>query len=604
MKKLLAFILASLMILSMFTACSSGETEEGEKEEEIKGAEIQMFLTTLPESIDPSAAYTSADSIRIMGLLYEGLTAINEDGKLEKALAKDWEYEIDERDGLLKLEITLENSRWSDGIIVDADDFIYAWSRILLPESTNSNAALLYPILNAEKVKMGLCSVNDLGVYSIKDNVIQIIFEPAFANEDDFSKSEIKKNVEYFLRHLASPALVPLREDVVSKGADWCAPGGSTYITNGPFKIKAWHTGELSFERSVYYRCVGDSDSNADDKIVKPYRLITLYSEGKSASDHYERYAAEQSFLLNLNSASEEVVSQIKEKDIETDDLLSSYCLYLDQSHELFKDARVRKALSLVLDRETIAKAVKADPATGFVPEGTDDKKAGDGKFRKEGGNVISSKANLAEAKKLIEEAGIKSKIITIEYSNLRDEEETIVKAVKAAWEELGFKVSITSRPQKYINAKERGEYPLNQNNEALNAASVVAMSVQSMTSDAYGVLSSFSCQYGGGFVDVTTGPSEEDVVYAPHVTGFANDDYDKLCEKFIFATNAEDRTAAMHEAEAFLAEQMPVIPVVFNNSKYITQKLSGYETDMFGRLNLTELKQKNFEKYLETEEE
>ncbi len=602
MKRLLAFILAAMMLLACLAGCASSSADEEVEEDEVKGAEIQMFLTTLPESIDPSASYTAADTVRIMGLLYEGLTTIDEDGNLEKALAADWEYEIDERDGLLKLEITLANSRWSDGIIVDVDDFIYAWSRILLPENKNANASLLYPILNAREVKEGLCSVNDLGVYAIKDNVMQIVFEPSFANEDDFSKSEIKKNVEYFMRRLASPALVPLREDVASK-LDWNTVKSSTFITNGPFKIKSWNTGELTFERSVYYRCVSDSESNADDKVVKPYRIITLYTDGKSATNHYEKFTNEQSFYINLNSASDEVIENIKKKDIESDNLLSTYCLYLDSSHELFANPEVRKALSLALDRAAIAESVMAEPATGFVPEGVEDTKKGTS-FRKEGGDVISAKANLEEAKKIIAAASPKAKMITIEYSNLRDDEERIAKACQAAWTELGFRVTIGDKTQVYIDRKENGEYSMNLNNEEMNIASVVAMNLQSMTNDAYSILSTFSSKFGGTFVDVTTGPSAEDVVYGNHVTGFADAEYDAIVEKFVNATDSKTRSAAMHEAEEYLAEKMPVIPVVFNKANYITQKLSKYETDFFGRLNFTELKQKNFEKYLETEEE
>ena len=188
MKKLLALVLAVVLLVpAMLTSCGT--------DEEIKGAEIQMFLTTLPQRLDPAAVYSDADTMKVMGLLYEGLTTLNEKGKVEKAIAKDWEYEIDERDNLMKLEIELTKTRWSDGIILDADDFIYAWTRILLPENNNSNAALLYPIYNAQEVKEGLCSVNDLGLYAVKDDLLQIVFEPSFIGPDH-SKKEVKENIE------------------------------------------------------------------------------------------------------------------------------------------------------------------------------------------------------------------------------------------------------------------------------------------------------------------------------------------------------------------------------------------------------------------------
>lgn len=600
MKRLLAIILASLMLLTVITGCSSSEED---KKDKIKGAEIQAFVTTLPESLDPATTYTSADTVRVMGLIYEGLTSIDEKGKLVNALASDWEYEIDERDGLLKLDISITSSRWSDGIVVDADDFIYAWQRILLPENKNSNAALLYPVLNARKVKEGLCSVNDLGVYAITDKTLQIVFEPAYANEDDHSKREIKANVEAFMRRLSSPALVPLREDVVSKGSDWCIPGGASYVTNGAFKIKTWHTGELTFERSVYYRCVSDGD-NPDDKIVKPYRLITLYTDGKTGEAQVEKFNTKNSFYLNLSSVSAETAKTIAKKKIDTQDLISTHTLLLDNTHEVFANEKVRQALSLVLNRDEIAKSlsIPMKPATGLIPYGVDDVKSGKD-FREEGGKLIAAASDIAKAKQLIAEAGVAGKIITIEYSNARPNDEVIAKACQKAWTELGFKVSITSRPQKYINNKVWGVYPMNQNNEALNSASVVAFDYQNTTYDAMSMLLPFSAEFGGNAIDVTTGPSAEDVVYNNHVSGFYDAAYDEICAKFVNADNAKDRTAALHEAEKYIVEKMPVIPVVFNAAGFASQELSNMESDFYGRYCFNELKQKNFEKYLPKED-
>ena len=144
MKRLLAFILACLMIVPVLTACGGNEEDEKKKDED-KGAEIQMFLTTLPESIDPSAAYTTTDQMRLMGLLYEGLTTIDDNGKLENALLGSYEYDFNQKTGNLELLIKLASSRWSDGNLVTADDFRFAWKRVLLPESNNANAALLTP---------------------------------------------------------------------------------------------------------------------------------------------------------------------------------------------------------------------------------------------------------------------------------------------------------------------------------------------------------------------------------------------------------------------------------------------------------------------------
>ncbi len=578
MKKILAIILAALFVACAFAGCAK-------KDDEDKGAIIQAYLSGVPVSIDPSATQVSGEAVQVMGLLYEGLVSVNENGKLEKALAKDWEYEVDERDGYLKLQIELEDSRWSDGIIVDADDFVYAWSRILAPENANSNAALLYPVLNAKKVKEGLVSINDLGIYAIKDDVLEITFEKEFTD------------VEYFIERLASPALVPLREDIVTKTETWSVAGENSYITNGPFKVKAWSDSEFSVERNIYYRCVSDTNAK-EDKIVKPYRFVTNYKEGKNPNAQYNtRYANEEVFYINLNGATAKTMNTVK--GAKTNELLSTYGLMFNTNSELLKDERVRKALSLAIDREQISKLTATDTkaATGLIPDGI--KESGAKKdFRKVGGDVISTKPNVEEAKKLLKEAGVKGGELVIECSNARDFEETAAYLIVTAWKELGFTVKVNTPKTNYLYNKANGLYPFDQ-----NGADILMIDMQSMTTDAYSMLMNFSTKFGGNKIDLTTGMSQDDVVYAPNYAGFESAEYDAICESIINAASAKERAKAMHEAESFLMEKMPFAPLFFNCDTYVSQKLSGIEKDIFGGYDFAGVKQKGYHKYLPEED-
>jgi len=325
----------------------------------------------------------------------------------------------------------------------------------------------------------------------------------------------------------------------------------------------------------------------------------------KESIDHAEKFGKKESFYINLSSADAKTVETVGKKNIESEDLISTSTLLLDNTHAVFANKEVRKALSMALDRDAIAKslAVPMKPATALIPDGVENTKKGES-FREKGGKLISTGANIAEAKKIVENEGVKGKFIAIEYSNARPNDELIANACKAAWEQIGFRVSITSRPQKYINSKVWGEYPMNQNNEALDYASVVIFDYQSVTYDAMGMLLPFSAKYGGHVIDVTTGPSAEDVVYNNHVSGYYSAGYDAICEKFVMADNNADRAAALHEAEKFIVDEMVVIPVLFNTSSYASQELSKMETDFYGRYNFTELKQKNFKKYLPKEED
>ena len=143
MKKLLAWLLAAAVMTSMLAGCGSTSEEESEPEEEDKGAIIDMFFGTMPESFDPTAFAYNSDTYQVTSLLFEGLTTIGRNGKVVGAGASEWEYETDKRDGKLKLVIKLKNSKWSDSIRVRADDYVFAWKRLLSPANTNPAASLL-----------------------------------------------------------------------------------------------------------------------------------------------------------------------------------------------------------------------------------------------------------------------------------------------------------------------------------------------------------------------------------------------------------------------------------------------------------------------------
>ena len=138
MKKLLSMLMSAALLVSLLAGCSgSTDEEEEEKEKEVdKGAEINMYVGERPSDLDPGKLIFNSDAWQYMSLIYEGLFTLDSNGKAVAAVADEWESEVDERDGKLKLYITLKSTRWSDGIPVDADDFIFAWKRILQPSTT------------------------------------------------------------------------------------------------------------------------------------------------------------------------------------------------------------------------------------------------------------------------------------------------------------------------------------------------------------------------------------------------------------------------------------------------------------------------------------
>ena len=598
MKKTLALVLAAVMLFSAVSLMGCSSTTK--KKDADKGAQIQMYLCDYPTNLDPTAVtYGSQEQIKLFGLLYEGLYTIDEDGKLDELVADEHTYFVDPLDDTLKLEITLRGTRWSDGVPVDADDFVYAWQRLLKPGNDNPAAALLYPVKNAKAVKEGLCSVNDLGVRAVKDNVIQISFEKEFMN------------IEYFMRRLASPALVPLREDNATKfddaaNLDYTWDASTTVglpITNGAFKYKKLNTGTMELERNLHYDNVSQVEDNAPDKVVKPHMVITLYSAGKDIEDHMARFDNDEAFFVNLSSATAKTIEAAGKK-VEQNAVPSTYTYFFDTTSELFSDARVRKALSIAVDRDYIngltGRETKA--AEGIIPFGIEDTME-DTSFRKEAKNVYDVKTgkdgdlalgDIEGAKALLKEAKVSGGNITIEYNNERRYERDIAEYVRKVWQKLGFKVTATGRNGKFVYGVVAGD------TFKTGEARVLGMDFQSITPDAYSMLVSFSSEFGGTSVDLTV----PEITYGANFTGYADEAYDAICAEIVGATDYEDRAAAMHKAEEYLAESVPAMGLFYNVDVYIASgKLSNIEKDMFGGRNFTEVKMKNYKKYLPEEE-
>ena len=100
-----------------------------------------------PETLDPAKA-TGVWETRIIGQLSEGLTRRGADGKVGPGVARSWTVSPD---GLV-WTFKLRNTKWSDGVPLTADDFVYGIGRTVSPRTASQSAFLLYPILNAQAV--------------------------------------------------------------------------------------------------------------------------------------------------------------------------------------------------------------------------------------------------------------------------------------------------------------------------------------------------------------------------------------------------------------------------------------------------------------------
>lgn len=583
MKRALSLILCAVMLLSALCGCTTLEKDEtGEYD---KGAIIPMYLGTQMYNFDPAVAYLNDSNVKILSLLYIGLTDIDEDGKLQMSLIDSYEIIDGNRYGEYKMQITLKDTKWSDGTAVTAKDVVYAWKRILDVDFDSEAAALLYDIKNARAVKAGDMTIDDLGLTAPETLVVEIEFERSI-------------DYEQFLRNLASPALVPLREDIVSKSTDW-AKKPSTMVTSGPFTVKAvTYGGVLRLERSNYYFLDKDKNEYAD-KYVIPYRIETDYSQNLSAQ--LSKFSGSYLFYLNeLPLDQRKTYKEQYSENITTADLMSTHCYYFNLNNELFQDARVRKALSLVIDREYVANeiVVFAKAATGFIPYGVTNGKAGTS-WRDSGEALIATTANLDAAKALLKEAGVSGGDIKINYYADDDVSGAIASYIAGVWGQLGFNVK-TVASKATVNSEDSTLYTDVFNSlydvsraEGLNW-DVLAIDYQALSEEAFSALAPFALEFSGNGINLSS--DSNDYSFVGHVTGYNSEKYNEIIERAYAETDLTKRAEILREAEALLMEDMPVIPIVFNQNAYITNskvvdgfKLDYYGTSIFDRVKMSD---------------
>jgi oligopeptide transport system substrate-binding protein len=612
MKKIIAlFLLAALMTATVLGAagCSRDEND--------KGATLLMWLApnTYTVDLDPAKLIYTAESVKYFALLYEGLTVMDDKGRLEKGMAEKWAVIEDEENGVFRMVFTIKETRWSDGKAVTANDFVYAWKRILEPEFNSPAAAMLYPIRNARAVKEGDMTVDDLGLYADDIRELRIEFER-------------KINYDKFLETLASPYLVPLRDDTVDgtpdsdNGQQQWARGrtggelgsiGSTLLSNGPFAIKQleYDTGTTMFDRSTYYLL--PERSTDIFKHVTPFRITMNYKD--SLASKVQAYE-ENDFIFFLGSVPRDKFAEYESKAV-IKDLLSSYCYYFNADHPLFKDPRVRQALSVALDRNEIAKiaGLGVKPATGIVPHGVIDVKATDS-FRAVRGDAISASGKIDEAKKLLSDAKVTGGSFTLTIRGGNDAEKEVAEYAAGVWKQLGFTVTIyTLNHRIYI-----GDYILkkteqrdiiekeavDENGETITVEEtiitmvrqydVIGYDMQAPGVDAFSVLAPFAKAFSGNVVEFI---DEGRSIVNPYITGFQNDDYDKLIEAiYLMDDDYVKRNEELFKAEKMLAELSPIAPLYFNVSLNISKEITGLTYTKFGATRFTKANLKNYHKY------
>lgn len=264
---------------------------------------------------------------------------------------------------------------------------------------------------------------------------------------------------------------------------------------------------------------------------------------------------------------------------------------------KILTNVSLRNALSLAIDREAIASAVVfAEAANALVPSGVFDSNSAKKTFRENGAAYIATTADLAAAQAKLAESGVDPSKYALElsYAEYDEVHAMIATTVAASWEALGFEVRLNKlgvfentdiwtttqevlsgvKDDMWLESLVSGDYV------------IMAMDMVAYSADPFSVLAPFAKLFSGMGMDMQNFDEYGEPVYeaAPHITGFDDETYNQMIEEIYAEKDIEARSAKLHEAEAYLMAQMPIIPIIYNQDAILVNDdmLTDYEGNYY----------------------
>jgi oligopeptide transport system substrate-binding protein len=369
-----------------------------------------------PQTLDPGKA-NLVDEASIIGDLMMGLTTDAADARPVPGAAESWTVSAD---GLV-WTFRLRDARWSDGHPVTADDFVYGLRRTLAPQTASIYAYLLYVIRGGQAVNEGKAPPETLGVEAVDARTVRLTLQhPA----------------PYLPELLKHQSFFPVPKHVVERYGDaWVQPG--RYVSNGPFRLVSWRLGDrITVEKNPYF---WDAKAVCLDRVNYYPTPDVVTAERRIARGELD---VNTRFQSNRYERLQKTMPGVPRTDVS---LATAYLAFNTRDVAAFRDVRVRRALSMTIDREFItSKLLRAgqQPAYSFVPSIT----AG---YVKQGPKVrwasMPFAARQAEAKRLLAQAGFTPERplkLTITTPNNTDTL-LLMEAIQADWRALGVQVAI-----------------------------------------------------------------------------------------------------------------------------------------------------------------
>ncbi|MFA0229468.1 ABC transporter substrate-binding protein, partial [Vibrio sp. 10N.261.45.A7] len=473
-------------------------------------------------TLDPHKSQGVPESHVIRDLL-EGLVNQDGDGNTIPGVAESWET-TDNKTFTFHLR---KNAKWSNGDPVTANDFVYSFQRAVDPLTASPYAWYMEytKMANAKDIVAGKKDKSELGVRALDDYTLEVTLDTA---------------VPYFVMMMGHTTVKPVHKATVEKfGDQWTKP--ENFVGNGAFVPNQWVVNErLELVRNENY---WDNEHTVLNK-------VTFLPIENQVAEMNRFLSGELDFTYEVPNEHFRRLQKEYPEDVNIKGNLCTYYYQFNAQKAPFDDVRVRKAMSYAMNRDIVTKAILGQgqkPAYFLTPEIT----AGFDPVTPEYGQ-LSQKERIAEAKRLLEEAGY-TKSNPLEFNllyNTSENHKKLAVAIASMWKkELGINAKLENQEWKsYLDSKDTGN---------------------------------FDVARAGWCGDYNEASSFLTLMVSQNTTAgqhYKSADYDKVIEKALSSTSEEERTKLYIDAEKLLAKDMPIAPVYqYVTTRLVSPQLGGY---------------------------
>lgn len=402
--------LVLFLINVLFLSCKGSENSVATQTD---NQTLHWDIRSEPDSLDPQVALGTWSAI-VLRDMFVGLMADDQNANITLGLAASWAVSDD---GQMYTFYLRKDAKWSDGTPITAKDFVYSFRRTTLDLKDSIGG-----MRNGKALSQGLMQDGEnLGVRAVDDYTLQVFLETPNP---------------LFIEKMRSKSAYPVPRHVIEKfGEDWTKP--ENMVSNGPYKIAEWKPN--NYIKVVKNEFFYDA-ANVKIKEVYYYPISSRiesfeqFKEGKL--DLVREFPLEKYKWLQENMPNETRVSSY----------LGIYYYAMNLNLPKFQDIKVRKALSMLVNREFLTENIAiageipaysfATPLENYTPAQLS--------FVS-----LSPKERLEEAKKLLQEAGYSSaKPLTIKLRhNTSKDHKKVAMAVAKMWKDVGVEVEVSDLP-------------------------------------------------------------------------------------------------------------------------------------------------------------